>query len=295
MRLIMGMLREKMIISMQVRGLAEGTCKHYLRAVEGLTRHYNRSPDTLTQTEILEYINYLLKDKKISNQYCNTIIGGIKFFYGAVLNDNARAAITKIANARQRLKLPVILSIQEIELIFKNTLNLKELSLFMIAYGAGLRSSEVVNLKVSDIDSQRMVIRIQKGKMSKDRYALLSPKMLEVLRAYWKQYQPKDWLFPCQFNSKQHLKPATPTMYFKRAKLRAGIKKSGGLHSLRHAFATHLLEEGNDIFRIQHLMGHTRIQTTTLYLQASSAILSSTTSPMDKLQFDDKDRIVRCK
>ncbi len=291
----MGILRDKMHIAMQARGLAESTCKHYLRAVEGLTRHYNRSPDTLTKEEVVAYMSYLLNDKKIAPRSCNTIIGGIKFFYGAVLNDPDRSPLTKIPNCRQRIKLPVILSPQEIQLIFQNTLNLKELALFMMAYGAGLRSGEVVNLKVSDIDSKRMVIRIQNGKMNKDRYALLSPKMLEVLRVYWKQYQPKDWLFPSHNNSKQHLKAGTPSVYFKRAKIRAGVKKSGGLHSLRHAFATHLLEDGNDLFRIQHLLGHNRLQTTTLYLQTSSAILSSTTSPLDKLHFDDKVKSVRCK
>lgn len=165
----------------------------------------------------------------------------------------------------------------------------------MVAYGAGLRSSEVVNLKVSAIDSKRMVIRIQKGKMNKDRYAILSTKLLAVLRAYFRRYRPKDWLFPCNHNPKEHLSAATPSIYFKRAKSRAGVHKSGGLHSLRHAFATHLLEDGNDLFRIQHLLGHNRIQTTTLYLQASSSILATTTSPLEKLRLDDKNKSVRCK
>ncbi len=290
----MGILRDKMLMTMQERGLAYGTCKHYLRAVESLTRHYNRSPDTLTQEEVTAYISYLLNEKKTTPRSCKTIMGGIKFFYNAVLNDPDRSPLNKIPYCRQRIKLPVILSPQEIQLIFHHASSLKELAIFMVAYGAGLRSSEVVNLKISDIDSQRMVIRIQKGKMNKDRYALLSPKMLELLRAYWKQYQPKDWLFPSYNNSKQPLKAGTPSVYFKRAKKKAGIKKSGGLHSLRHAFATHLLEDGNDLFRIQQLLGHNHIQTTTLYLQASSALLSTTTSPLDKLHFNDKGKSVRC-
>lgn len=291
----MGILRDKMTIAMQARGLAEGTVKQYFRAVEGLARYYKRSPDTLTQEEILAYINYLLNDKKIPPRSCNVIMGGLKFFYAVVLDDAERAPLTKIPNCRHRIKLPVILSVQELELIFEQALNLKELALFMVAYGAGLRSSEVVNLKVSDIDSKRMVIRVQKGKMNKDRYAILSPKLLEVLRSYWKRYRPKHWLFPHSCNSKEHLNASTPTIYFKRAKSRAGINKSGGLHSLRHAFATHLLEDGNDLFRIQHLLGHNRIQTTTLYLQASSSILATTTSPLDKLRLDDKNKSVRCK
>ena len=152
----------------------------------------------------------------------------------------------------------------------------------MVTYGAGLRASEVVNLKTSDIDSQRMVLHIRDGKGSKARYSILSPTMLIVLRRYWQAYKPQEWLFP-GINPNKPMPPATTYMIFMKVKARLNIKKTGGFHMLRHAFATHLLEAGTDIFHIQKLLGHSRISSTTRYLHTSSIQQTTIKSPIEKI------------
>jgi integrase/recombinase XerD len=180
-------------------------------------------------------------------------------------------------------RLPVVLSSQEVQAIFSATRNLKHRALLMTIYSAGLRVSEVVHLKVSDIDSQRMMIRVRQGKGQKDRYTLLAQRTLEVLREYWKEYRPQDWLFPGKPEN-EALSVSAVQRVFEKVLLQAGIKKPASVHTLRHSFATHLLEAGTDLYHIQRLLGHTSPKTTAIYLHLSRKNLGGVTSPLDLME-----------
>jgi site-specific recombinase XerD len=180
-------------------------------------------------------------------------------------------------------KLPVVLSREEIQAIFSVTGNLKHRALLMTIYSAGLRVSEVVHLKVSDLDSQRMVIRVQQGKGQKDRYTLLAQRALDVLRDYWREYRPSGWLFPGK-PATEPLSVSAVQRVFERGLHQAGIKKPASVHTLRHSFATHLLEDGTDLYHIQRLLGHSTPKTTTIYLHLSRKDLGSVTSPLDLVE-----------
>jgi integrase/recombinase XerD len=185
--------------------------------------------------------------------------------------------------ARRPLRLPEILSREEVSRLFTVTENIKHLTLLKTTYAAGLRVSETVSLKVTDIDSDRMTLRIEQGKRKKDRYALLSTRLLAELREYWKAERPKVWLFPSQ-HANRPLGRSTALRIFHLAKARAGITKEGGIHLLRHAFATHLLEAGTDLYTIQQLMGHSTIRTTMRYLHLTQRQLMATDSPFELLE-----------
>jgi len=204
------------------------------------------------------------------------LVGGVFAVY---------ARIWGTVNTCQRTakKLPDVLSQEEVQHIIKSTTNLKHRTMIIVTHGAGLRPSEVVNLKVSDIDSQRMTLHIRQGKGRKDRYALLSPVMLQALRNYWRTYKPRIWLFTGEHPDKP-MPVHTTNMIFKRIKERLGIKKNGGFHILRHSFATHLLESGANLFHIQKLLGHRRSSTTTSYLHMASLKQTGIQSPIDQLQ-----------
>jgi site-specific recombinase XerD len=180
-------------------------------------------------------------------------------------------------------KLPVVLSREEIQAIFSATENLKHRALLMTIYSAGLRVSEAVHLKVSDLDSYRMVIRVEQGKGQKDRYTLLAQRTLEVLRDYWREYRPSGWLFPGN-PATEPLSVSSVQRVFGKVLVRAAIKKAASVHTLRHSFATHLLEDGTDLYHIQRLLGHTTPKTTTIYLHLSRKDLRSVTSPLDVME-----------
>lgn len=272
-------LRKKMIRDMQLRNFAPGTQKSYIHSVAGLAKYYHRSPDLISPEKIQDYIVYLLTGRKIAISSCHTIITGLRFFYSVTLGeDKSRAAIPEIKNSR---RLPVILSGNELERMFAAVKNIKHRVLLMTAYGGGLRASELVQLKVTDIQSDRMMIRVEQGKGRKDRYTLLSKRLLEQLRNYWKIKRPDLWLFPGRSN-RQMTREMAYQIYVKATK-KAGIKRKGGIHTLRHCFATHLLEAGEDLRTIQLLMGHSSIRSTVRYLQVTSKTLLGTKSPLDLL------------
>ena len=277
----MGTLRKQMDADLVVRGMAIRTREAYLGAVAGLAKHYGRRPDRIGEQEVQKYLLHLIEERKLAWSSCNIVAQGLKFFYRTTLKRSEAQFV--IPRARQPQKLPQILSREEVAALIGSTLNLKHRAILMIAYGAGLRLNEICHLKVADIDSDRMTIRVEQGKGAKDRYTLLSPRLLTELRWYWRAYRPKQWLFTRKDPSRP-IADATVHRIYHAAKTRAGIAKSGGIHSLRHAFATHLLEAGVDIHTIQRLMGHGHISSTLRYFHLARKHLAGTPSPLELLE-----------
>jgi integrase/recombinase XerD len=270
-------LRKKMTRAMELQNLSENSQKSYLNAVSGLAKYYMQSPDQLTKEMIEDYLLYLKKEKQCALTTVGTAITGLRFFYNHVVGDEQLAPCCKFAKTPR--KLPTVLSQQQIFSIFDATDNLKHRVMLMTTYSAGLRAAEVLALKPEHIDSERMLIKVT-GKGNKQRYTILSKKLLPELRDYYKQYRPEDYLFASS-------KKTTPLCYetiravYEKDRKKAGIKKGPGIHTLRHSFATHLLEAGYDIRKIQVLMGHTRLSTTVIYLHVSRKTLSTIPSPLD--------------
>ena len=273
-------LQQRMIEDMTVRGLVPSTQRAYLRAVRDLAAYSQRSPDTLSTRDIQRYLYMLHEERGLAYSTCNTIVHGLRFFYGTTLGRSAMHFVIPLA--KEPSTLPIILSRYDIRQLIAAAESLRDQTLLKVTYNAGLRASEVVHLKMAHIDSHRMCLRVEQGKRQKDREALLSPDLLQALRAYWRVYRPEPWLFPGRDGS-QPLAHKTAYLIFQRAKDRAGITKPGGLHLLRHAFATHLLEAGVDLHPIQRLMGHTSLQTTLRYLQVARRHLLQTPSPLELL------------
>ena len=271
-------LRMRMDNDMLVRGMAERTRETYLAAVARLARHYRRSPDQLSPQEVQAYLVHMLREEQLAWSTCNIAVHAFRFLYHTTLGRPAPAFT--IPGPKQPKKLPVILSSEEVRRVIEGTVTRKQRALLATTYAAGLRVSEVVRLKLGDIDAQRMSLRIEQGKGAKDRDTLLSPRLLEELRAYWRQYRPARWLFPAR-GGKGPMDPSTAQKLYYAAKLRAGITKRGGIHALRHAFATHSLEAGTDLHTVQRLLGHRHVTTTMRYFHLSQGRVLDTPSPLD--------------
>jgi integrase/recombinase XerD len=281
----MGTLRKQMEADMVLRGMSERTRESYVAAVAGLAKYYGRSPDQVSEAEVQRYLLHLIEERRLAWSSCNVAVSGLRFLYHTTLK--RREAQFDIPRARAPQKLPQILSREEIARLIELTLNPKHRAILMSAYGAGLRVSELCHLKVGDIDSARMTIRVEQGKGAKDRYTLLSPRLLRELRRYWVGQRPKEWLFSATRDVNQPISTTTAQKIFYAAKRRAGIGKDCGIHGLRHAFATHLLEAGVDIHTIQRLMGHGHISSTLRYFHLADKHLAATASPLDLLDRPD--------
>lgn len=275
-------LRQKMLNDLLVRGLADNTQKSYLQAVTGLAVYYHRSPDQLSVKEVQDYLLYLSQERHLAWKSCNTIRHGLRFFYQVTLERPATQFY--LPCAKEPSKLPQILSHEELVRLFTVTTNTKHRSLLMTTYAAGLRASEVTQLRVTDIDSTRMCIRVEQGKGHKDRYVPLAPQLLVQLREYWRSLRPPHWLFPGT-RIDQHMSRDGAWHIYVKARDKAGITKGGGLHLLRHCFATHLLEAGTELVVIQRLMGHTSIRSTIRYLHLAQEHTAASTSPLELLEF----------
>jgi integrase/recombinase XerD len=273
-------LRQRMIDDMQLRNLATGTQKHYIACVASFARFFHDTPANLDIEAVRQFQLYLINQRKLSPEAINIYISAIKFLYLTTLKMSWTS--DSFPRARRPRRLPVVLSQQEVRVFFDHVPNLQYRAALMLCYGAGLRIGEAVALKVSDIDSARGLIRIEQGKGHKDRYAMLSPRLLQVLRRYWCVLRPPDYLFP-SWRQAQHLSTTALRLACRTAAARAGITKRVTVHSLRHAFATHLLENGTDIRVIQVLLGHTRIDTTARYAAVSPQVVAATASPLDRL------------
>lgn len=276
----MSPLRQRMTADMELRNLSENTKEAYLRAVEQLAKFYRKPPDRLSKEQIRQYLVYLVEEKRVANSTYIQHLCALRFFYRNTLQRSSM--VDGILFPKEEHKLPVVLSMDEVQQFFDALGSLKYRTILMIAYSAGLRVSEVVALRVSDIDSDRMLIRVGQGKGRKDRYVPLANRALEVLREYWKAARPKDFLFPGRGKS-GHLTRNSVWQACKRAMRKAGFKKNISPHTLRHSFATHAHENGTRIRVLQVLLGHRSLRTTGMYTKVSRAVLQSTTSPLDLL------------
>jgi site-specific recombinase XerD len=278
----MNTLRKQMEADMALRGLATRTRASYLDGVAKLAKFYGRRPDRISEAECQRYLLHLLEERKLAHSSCNIVCSALEFFYRVTL----KRAETEFYLPRPKVpqRLPQILSREEVAALFENTTNLKHRAFLMTTYGGGLRLLEACRLKIADIDSDRMTLRVEQGKGAKDRYTLLSPRLLEELRRYWFALRPQQWLFPSPRNPAQPLSGHTAHRIFHAAKARAGITKRCGIHGLRHAFATHLLEAGTDVHTIQRLLGHGNLSTTARYFHLAQKNLSGAHAPLDLLQ-----------
>jgi site-specific recombinase XerD len=280
-----------MIREMRLRSFEPRTQQSYLKAVENLARYYGRSPDKISCDEVHDYLLYLLQEEKKDWGTVNGVCSSLRFFYNKTLKQHQ--STFSLPKRRTPKPLPEVLNEEELKRLFSVTRNnLRDQTLIMAGYSAGLRISDVVALRIANIDSIRMMIHIQRGKGLKDRYTILSKRMLLQLRDYWQKYKPTDYLFPacyqCKKGKSPHISITQVASIFRRAKARAGITKKGGFHILRHSFATHLLETGTDLRTIQSLMGHSTIRSTTVYLQLTRKTFDSTPSPLDLLKVRTK-------
>ena len=278
-------LRRRMIDDMKIRGFATKTQRGYVRAVRDFTVFLGRSPDQACAEDLRRYQLHM-RSAGVSAISMNAAVSALRFFFGVTLGrDDAAVGMTGV---REPHKLPVVLSPEEVARLLDAATSLKYRAALSLAYGAGLRASEIVSLKVSDIDSEREVIRIDQGKGCKDRYAVLPPALLDLLRAWWRAGRdhgvmlPGGWLFP----GRDPARPLTTRQLgraFHDARKAAGIDKPVSLHTLRHCFATHLLEQQVDIRVIQVLMGHNKVETTARYSQVAGTTLKAVESPLERL------------
>lgn len=274
----MSELRERMIQDMHLRGLYPRTQKNYLRIVREYARYFGKSPQELGEQEVRQYLVYLINSRNLSEGSCRIYFSALKFLYRHTLKQHQ--VIQDIRYPKRKKKLPVVLALSEVRDMLREVKNLKHKAILTITYSAGLRISETSRLKLTDIDSKRMVVRVQQGKGGKDRYSLLSHSALECLKQYWREYQPKQWLFEGQDKSR-HISISSISQIFMDAKKRVDIKKPATPHTLRHSFATHLIETGVSLHHVQLLLGHSSPTTTTVYLHVSRQNLSQVTSPLD--------------
>ena len=282
-------LRQRMIEDMQLRNLGAETQRSYVHYITGLARFYQTSPADLSLEELREYQLYMINERQYSPESVNAFVSASKFLYNVTLEIPWPEGA--LPRCRVPYKLPVVLSAPEVEEFFQHVHTIRYRAALMTAYGAGLRVSEVAALQIGDIDSKRMLIRVRQGKGKKDRYAMLAPGLLEVLRCCWRSQHPvgqryvsspEDWLFPGLCKGR-HMNAASLQMACREAAREAGLSKRVTVHTLRHSFATHLLENGTDIRLIQVLLGHSRIDTTARYASVSPNALAAVRSPLERL------------
>jgi integrase/recombinase XerD len=271
---------DEFVKTMKLKDLSIKTIKTYTSMLRLFLNYYkDRRPDDLTDEDIREYLLYAVDKKKVSQSYQNQAINAIKFYYEQVLGRPTRTYY--LQRPKHESRLPSVLSEEEVLKILRHIGNLKHQAALSLIYSAGLRVGELINLKLADIDSTRNQIRICQGKGKKDRVSILSPNILDLLRKYYKEYRPKEWVFEGQAG--EQYSAGSVQAVFRRAKEDAGIKKNATVHTLRHSFATHLLERGTDLRYIQELLGHRSSRTTEIYTHVTEKGFKNIVSPFDNL------------
>ena len=283
-------LRKMMLEELQRRNYSSETTRHYLRYVELFARHFGKSPDKLGPEHLRSYQAYLLKERKLCPGSVEHHVSALRFFFVRTLRRHEFREFIPFPKVRK--KLPKILSREEVARLIEASNGLFQRTLLMVLYGTGMRRAEVARLKVSDIDSPRMIIHVVDGKGHKDRDLPLSPALLETLRAYWRWLKPRTYLFPSR-NYRDHERPIsnkTVWLVCKKAAKQAGIRKKVGPHLVRHSWATHLLEAGADLRTIQLLLGHEDLETTAQYLHLSQRHLHQIANPIEELKLSHVDQ-----
>lgn len=273
-------LRKQFIEQMRLKGYSDRTIKSYVRTVARISLHYHTAADQLTIDQIRAYILKGITEDKLSKPWMNIVISAVKLLFCDVLKREWNRL--DLPRPRRSQKVAVILSRDEVGRIINSKTNLKHKAILMLVYSAGLRRNEVRNLKVSDIDSSRMLIHLHTAKGNKERYTILSPLMLDTLRTYYRRYRPVDWLFEGMIPTSA-ISESTVEAIFKQALRKSEVPKTVGIHSLRHAFATHMLEQGVSLPIIQQMMGHKSLKTTSLYLHVRQHSIQAVQSPLDML------------
>lgn len=279
-RHVMGQLRQRMTEDLKLAGYSPVTRRIYLHYTKSFVRHFMRPPAEMGEAEIRSFLLNLLEVRKLSHDSYRQCYAALKFLYTVTLRRPFE--VESIPRRRGIRPLPEVLSGTEVEALFEATESLKYRTILMALYGAGLRISEACRLGVSDIDSRRMLIHVRLGKGGRDRFAMLSEKLLDALRAYWRAERPPDLLFPGQTRD-GHLSPTSVRHVLNKAKAKVGLRKRVTPHLLRHSFATHLLETGVDIAVIQALLGHRYLRSTTRYTSVSTSCIRRLKSPLDLL------------
>ena len=274
----MSKLREQMLLLMQQKNYSDHTVKLYVHGISSLSKFYNLTPAVITTDQVNMYLQHCINEKKCSSSYINQLISAVKFLHVYVLKKEWKGI--NIPRPRREKKLPVVLSTKEVAHLISATVNQKHKTIIMLAYSSGLRISEVQHLIPKDIDSSRMLINVRQGKGHKDRQVILSPFMLEQLRNYFLQYRPGTYLFEGEKRN-QPIAIRTLQNGFKQGLAKSSINKKASFHTLRHSFATHLVEQGTDIVIIQRLLGHTSLKTTSVYLHLQNFDLRKVKSPLD--------------
>lgn len=279
----MTQLRQRMIDAMLLRGFAPRTQEAYCDAVFALARHYHCSPEKLSAEQLQSYLLHLIREKRLAYASVNQAACAFRFLFGTVLR--RPAARLDIPMAKVPKRLPQILSRDEVTRLIEAAATLRGRTLLTTTYAAGLRVSEVCTLQLADIESasDRMCLKVRQGKGAQDRYSLLSPRLLEALRRYWRDCRPRTWLFANSSGSAP-IDVSTAQRIYCAARDAAGIAREGGIHTLRHAFATHLIEAGVGLHTVQRLLGHGHISTTMRYLHLARSHLTGTTSPLELIE-----------
>jgi site-specific recombinase XerD len=276
----MSQLRQKMICLMEREHYAQKTIRSYVSTVAQYAKFHGKCPSKLDNIHVGQYLDHLC-ESRVSTSTLNITHSALRWFYSRVMKRAWNDQVFR--RPRREKRLPQVLSPEEVKAIINSTNNLKHYALLMLLYSSGLRPGEVIKIRSSDIDAERMMLRVRQGKGHKDRYTIISPICLQVLRRYWKEYRPKGgWLFEGE-KTGQSYSASSLQQLFRKARQKAGIRKHVSPHSFRHSFATHLLEEGVDTLTIKELLGHKQLQTTAIYLHVRQSRLTKLENPLDRI------------
>jgi integrase/recombinase XerD len=287
-------LKKRMLDELRRRNYSQSTVRSYIHSIEDFARYFGKSPDQLGPEQIRDYQVHLFRDRKLSPGTVEGCGAALRFLYVKTLR---RPYLKEdIPFPKRSRRLPLVLSLEEVRLLIDSAENLMHRAMMMTLYATGIRRAELCHLQVADIDSPRMVIHVRHGKGDQDRDVPLTPKLLETLREYWRWMKPKTWLFPGMVNGWRADVPITDKMAWAAvhtAATRAGIEKRVGPHTLRHCFATHMLEAGADLRTIQILLGHAKLADTTVYLHLSRRHLQAVANPLETLDVSKPDQVRR--
>lgn len=285
----MTILRQQFIQALSLRGYSQSTQEIYVGHLARLARHFNRPPDRLSPAEIQDYLYYLLRQRGCAQSTLGGAVSAFRFFYREVARWPEHRILRELPRSKQPKRAPEVYSREEVARLLSGPFpNPRQRVFLMTVYGAGLRLSEACHLQIQHLESDRGLIRVVAGKGNKDRYTLLPDRLLAELRAYWKAYRPPLWLFPMARDINRPLCPSEGQKFFYAAVERAGLPRKGGIHVLRHSFATHLLEDGADLPAVQCLLGHAQLAHTAAYLHVDRERLRKTRSPLDSLSMRER-------